>query len=82
MRWNRLFWAATLSFMPVALFVIGGSLQTIQTASIVGGAPLLLIALLLCISLVKIAKHDLANHANTDQDTICLTEFSDNDPWD
>ena len=42
MRWNRLFWAFALSFMPSVLLFMGG-LSTLQTAAIVGGLPLLVL---------------------------------------
>lgn len=80
MRWNRLFWAFALSFMPVVLLLVGG-LETLQTASIVGGAPLLIVALLLCISIVKVARFDLRNHAQFTVDSIYIDEFVEDDPW-
>ncbi|WP_020412824.1 BCCT family transporter [Microbulbifer variabilis] len=61
LRWNRIFWAFALAVMPIALLFIGG-LEALQAASIIAGVPLLLIALLLCISIVKVARHDLALH--------------------
>lgn len=80
MRWNRLFWAFALSFMPVALLLLGG-LETLQTASIVGGAPLLVVALLLCMSIVKIARYDLQNHSKISGTDIYIDEFAKDDPW-
>ena len=80
MRWNRLFWAFALSVMPIALLLLGG-LETLQTASIVGGAPLLVVALLLCMAIVKVARFDLRNHAHFTEDSIYVDEFVDDDPW-
>lgn len=60
LRWNRLFWAFTLSFMPSVLMFMGG-LATLQTAAIVGGLPLLVIAVMLMISGVKAATLDLSH---------------------
>lgn len=80
MRWNRLFWAFALSFMPIALLLLGG-LETLQTASIVGGAPLLVVALMLCMAIVKVARFDLRNHAHFTEDSIHVDEFVDDDPW-
>ena len=80
MRWNRLFWAFALSFMPIALLLLGG-LETLQTASIVGGAPLLIVALLLCMSIVKVARFDMRNHARVSSSDIHIDEFVDDDPW-
>jgi len=80
MRWNRLFWAAALSFMPITLLLLGG-LETLQTASIVGGAPLLVVALLLCISIVKVARYDLRNQPGIKSDVIHIEILPDEDPW-
>jgi BCCT family betaine/carnitine transporter len=80
LRWNRLFWAFALSVMPIALLLLGG-LETLQTASIVGGAPLLVVALMLCMAIVKVAKFDLRNHAHFTDDSIHVDEFVDDDPW-
>lgn len=80
MRWNRLFWAFTLSFMPITLLLLGG-LETLQTASIVGGAPLLIIALLLGMSIVKIARYDLQQNGSVAQSDIHIKRFADEDPW-
>ena len=80
MRWNRLFWAAALSFMPITLLLLGG-LETLQTASIVGGAPLLIVALLLCMSIVKVARYDIAKQPHTQSDVIHIRILPDEDPW-
>jgi len=80
LRWNRLFWAFALSIMPIALLLLGG-LETLQTASIVGGAPLLIVALMLCMAIVKVAKFDLRNHAHFADDSFHVDEFVDDDPW-
>ncbi len=80
MRWNRLFWAAALSFMPITLLLIGG-LETLQTASIVGGAPLLVVALLLCMSIVKVARYDLSMQPGIKSDVIHIAILPDEDPW-
>ncbi len=80
LRWNRLFWAFALSFMPIALLLLGG-LETLQTASIVGGAPLLIVALLLCIAMVKVARFDLQYQHSHDTGKIHIAEFPEEDPW-
>ena len=79
-RWNRLFWAGAMSLMPIVLLVLGG-LETLQTASIVGGAPLLIVALLLCIAIVKVARFDLRNQPDYDRHEIHLKAFPEVDPW-
>lgn len=56
-RWNRLFWAFALSILPLTLMYIG-DLSTLQTASIVGGFPLIFITTLLAISFIKAIKQD------------------------
>lgn len=82
MRWNRLFWAFALSFMPISLLLLGGrGLETLQTASIVAGAPLLIVATLLCVSLVKVARYDMQNQPGIYRDDIHITEFPETDPW-
>ena len=85
MRWNRLFWAFALSFMPITLLLLDGGdgkgLETLQAASIVGGAPLLIVALMLCMSIVKVARFDLRNHAHFSVDHYHIDEFVDDDPW-
>ncbi len=81
LRWNRLFWAFALSFMPITLLLLGG-LETLQTASIVGGAPLLVIALLLCVAIVRVAQFDLHHQPHHVHDHIHVTEFPHPDPWD
>ena len=80
MRWNRMFWACALSVMPIALLLLGG-LDTLQTASIVGGAPLLPVALLLCISVVKAARYDLRYQPDYSAPEIHVQEFPEEDPW-
>ena len=81
MRWNRLFWAGMLTIMPLVLLSLGG-LSIVQTASIVGGAPLLIIAVLLCLSTLKVARRDLDRHSSYEPDEINI-EVPDGtvDPW-
>ncbi|MGF1725447.1 BCCT family transporter [Photobacterium nomapromontoriensis] len=80
LRWNRLFWAFTLSLMPSILMFMGG-LATLQTAAIVGGLPLLVIAVMLMISGVKAATLDLAHQEGYIDPVINIEEFPDVDPW-
>ncbi|PSV46834.1 BCCT family transporter [Photobacterium indicum] len=80
MRWNRLFWAFTLSFMPSVLMFMG-DLSTLQTAAIVGGLPLLIIAVMLMISGVKAATLDLAHQEGYIDPVINIEDFPDVDPW-
>jgi len=81
MRWNRLFWAAALSFMPITLLLLGG-LDTLQTASIVGGAPLLVVAVLLCIAIVKVARFDLVHEPGVKSGVIYIQNLPEQDLWD
>ncbi len=81
MRWNRLFWAGALSFLPVTLMLMGGNLSTLQTASIVGGFPLVIISFLLCVSIFKIGRFDLARQQALDSKDINITDYPDGDPW-
>ncbi|HIF9402696.1 TPA: BCCT family transporter [Photobacterium damselae] len=80
MRWNRLFWAFALSFMPSVLLFMGG-LSTLQTAAIVGGLPLLVIAVMLMVSAVKAATLDLLHQEGYEDPTINIEELPDVDPW-
>ena len=52
-----------------------------QTASIVGGAPLLIVALLLCFAIVKVARHDIASMECVQSDVIHVTDLPEQDPW-
>jgi len=80
MRWNRLFWAFTLSFLPTVLMFLGG-LSTLQTASIVGGLPLLIIAVMLMISAVRATRLDLRHQDDYIEPTINIEELPEIDPW-
>ncbi|TFZ54819.1 BCCT family transporter [Photobacterium damselae subsp. piscicida] len=80
MRWNRLFWAFALPFMPSVLLFMGG-LSTLQTAAIVGGLPLLVIAVMLMVSAVKAATLDLLHQEGYEDPTINIEELPDVDPW-
>jgi len=79
-RWNRLFWAFALSVMPVTLMFLGG-LETLQTASVIGGVPLIIVAFLLCISIVRAAHYDLRYQPDYEDKEIYIEEFPDEDPW-
>ncbi|KGX91642.1 choline transporter BetT [Pontibacillus halophilus JSM 076056 = DSM 19796] len=58
LRWNRLFWAFALCLLPLTLMYLGG-LGTLQTASIVGGFPLIFIMFMLGWSFMKASNEDL-----------------------
>lgn len=80
LRWNRLFWAFALSFLPMTLLFLGG-LETLQTAAIVGGAPLLVIAVMLAASAVKAASYDLFHHPGYRKPVFNMDELPEIDPW-
>ncbi|MFA0724539.1 BCCT family transporter, partial [Vibrio sp. 10N.222.49.E5] len=80
MRWNRMFWAFTLSFLPTILMFLGG-LSTLQTAAIVGGLPLLAISVMLMISAVRATSLDLRHQDAYIEPTINIEELPDMDPW-
>ncbi|GAM54043.1 choline-glycine betaine transporter [Vibrio ishigakensis] len=80
MRWNRLFWAFTLSFLPTVLMFVGG-LSTLQTAAIVGGLPLLIISVMLMVSFVRAASLDIRHQKEYEEPTINIEELPDIDPW-
>ncbi|MFB4163815.1 BCCT family transporter [Alteribacillus sp. JSM 102045] len=58
LRWNRLFWAFVLATPSLVLMFLGG-LETLQTASIVGGFPLIFIMMMLIISFTRAIKEDM-----------------------
>ena len=66
--------------MPITLLLLGG-LETLQTASIVGGAPLLIVALLLCVAIVKVARHDITAQPHVNDDVIHIAQLPEQDPW-
>lgn len=80
-RWNRLFWAFTLSLLPTVLLFLGG-LSTLQTASIVAGAPLIIIMGLLMMAIIKATKYDLYYQPDYSLNTIHIEEVPDNAPWE
>nr|MDT0253238.1 BCCT family transporter [Endozoicomonas sp.] len=80
MRWNRLFWAFTLSLMPSVLMFMG-DLETLQTAAVVGDLPLLVVAVMLMISTVKATHLDLSTREGYEELTIPIEDLPDVDPW-
>lgn len=80
MRWNRLFWAFALSLMPITLLLLGG-LQTLQTAAIVGGLPLIVISVLLGASAIRAAFVDLRRHTEYQFPVINIEDITGIDPW-
>ncbi|PKR78444.1 choline transporter [Halalkalibacillus sediminis] len=71
LRWNRLFWAFTLCLMPLTLMFLGG-LGTLQTASIVGGFPLIFIMFLLAWSFLRASTGDIKADDQYRSKTIVL----------
>ena len=51
-RWHRLFWAITLTVLPLALMFIGGY-EVLQTAVLVVSLPILVIGVFMSVALVK-----------------------------
>ena len=51
-RWHRIFWAAALGLLPVALLFVGG-LRELQTASLVASLPLIFVYGLLALSITR-----------------------------
>lgn len=80
-RWNRLFWAFTLCLLPAILMFLG-DLQTLQTASIIAGAPLIIILSMMMLSVIKAARYDLAYQPDYNLKTIHIEELPDNAPWE
>ncbi|WP_214884547.1 MULTISPECIES: BCCT family transporter [unclassified Exiguobacterium] len=67
--WNRLFWAFALSIMPLTLMFLGG-LETLQTASIVGGFPFIFIMILLGWSFMRVSSSDIRAQDEYESPTI------------
>ncbi|TCI52160.1 BCCT family transporter [Exiguobacterium sp. SH1S21] len=67
--WNRLFWAFALCIMPLTLMFLGG-LDTLQTASIVGGFPLIFIMVLLAWSFMRVSSKDIRASEEYESPTI------------
>ncbi|MBN8208169.1 BCCT family transporter [Bacillus sp. NTK071] len=71
LRWNRLFWAFALCLMPLVLMFVGG-LSTLQTASIVGGFPLLFIMIMLGWSFMRASTEDIRASEHYEPKTFSL----------
>ncbi|WP_226657122.1 BCCT family transporter [Pseudalkalibacillus hwajinpoensis] len=71
LRWNRLFWAFALCLMPLVLMFVGG-LGTLQTASIVGGFPLLFIMIMLGWSFMRASTADIKASEHYEPKTFSL----------
>lgn len=71
LRWNRLFWAFAICLMPLVLMYVGG-LSTLQTASIVGGFPLLFIMVMLAWSFMRASTQDIKASGDYTPKTIHL----------
>lgn len=69
LRWNRLFWAFTLCLLPLVLMFIG-DLETLQTASIVAGFPVIFIMFLLAWSFMKASNYDIRESKEYQSPTI------------
>ena len=80
-RWNRLFWAFTLCLLPAILMFLG-DLATLQTASIIAGAPLIIILSLMMLSVIKAARYDLHYQPDYYLKTIHIEELADSAPWE
>src|SRR5699024_3668550 len=69
LKWNRLFWAFTLCLLPLVLMFLG-DLETLQTASIVAGFPVVFIMLLLAWSFMKASNEDIKASREYEAQTI------------
>ncbi len=57
-KWNRLFWALLLAFIPSVFILIDGPIQIIQSSSIITVIPGIIILLLLTYSFFKMVKSE------------------------
>ena len=55
-RWNRMLWSIIIMLLSLGLMIVGG-LQSVQTSSLVAGFPLLAVAIVMMISIVKSGKN-------------------------
>ncbi len=82
LRWNRLFWAFALSLLPATLLLLGGdALSTLQTATVIGGLPLIVISILLMIATLRVTKIDLKAREEYVDPVICIDSLPTIDPW-
>ncbi|RWZ58179.1 BCCT family transporter [Halobacillus fulvus] len=79
LRWNRLFWAFALCLMPLTLLYLGG-LGTLQTASIVGGFPLIFIMFLLAWSFMRASNQDIRASESYESSTIYIERWNKKKP--
>lgn len=56
-RWHRIVWAIVLALVGLAALMLDG-LKAVQSLAVVAGAPLLIIAVIVCVSLVKWLRED------------------------
>lgn len=81
-RWNRLFWAFTLCFTPLVLLFTSKDLETLQTASIFAGLPLIIIMCGMMVSTLKAAYYDLHFQPDYELHTIHIDTLPQNSPWE
>ncbi|MDA0915539.1 MAG: BCCT family transporter [Proteobacteria bacterium] len=62
-RWHRLFWAFVVGILPVALMSVEGGTKVVTAAVLVASLPLIGIALLMCINLVRCLREEDSSHA-------------------
>lgn len=81
MRWNRLFWAFALGLIPSVLLLLHGDLNTLQAATIISAAPLLVVMLILMVSTIRAIQYDLHFQRDYSSRTIHIQEIPDIAPW-
>ncbi|WP_170008437.1 BCCT family transporter [Bacillus fonticola] len=67
-RWNRLFWAFSISILPMILMFIGG-LKPLQAMTTLGAVPIFPIIILMAFSFIKAIKRDELVPENWEQYT-------------
>jgi betaine/carnitine transporter, BCCT family len=58
-RWNRVFWACALGFLPITLLFAEGGLKVVQSATIVVSLPLIAVGVLMALSLMRMLREDV-----------------------
>jgi len=57
-KWNRLFWAFALGFIPTSLIIIDGPLYAIQTVSIITAIPIIFVMCAMIVAFKKMVDED------------------------
>lgn len=71
---HRLFWCILLALVPLAMIFIGADLNTIKTAAIITGVPIIFIMIIMIFGWLKWMKHDYKEDTRTEQTYLLLNK--------